>query len=183
MDKSFYDFLEKQQKSILLIFDVAAIAFAIFCSFFIFNRWYDGDILSGLFVSWSTYVGIGTFIFFNWIFKLYKFTWRYVDVDVLVSIIASCCLGTLCLGIAQSMEGYSFLKLVLFFVLVLSVAFISFIRLLARFFSKRKHSLLVSIPKSAIKNLIMVGSHEECALLISLCQAGLRTCIFSPYKL
>ena len=161
-----FAFLDRQQKKLLLIGDVISIFLAIILSYvFIQGKGYDKTPMDAL-TSWSTYVCIIIFIALFWIFRLYKYTWRYAGLETATSILGSCALGTLFYAFLINFVGWGFAKLILFIFLVLSVVFSASLRLLARYAARVRWRIYSDVPKNAVKNILLVGAHEECGLIV-----------------
>lgn len=167
MKNSFLTFAERAQKPILVILDIIAVALAIFISFYGLKGWYKEDVVTLVTHSWSLYVSIIVFILLFWLFRLYKYTWRYAGVDVLTSIVASSALGTMILTLLYKVNRHEILGVAFSFIFVLVFCAICIIRFVARWASIRKNAAIVDIPQSAIKNILVVGNHEDCGMFIN----------------
>lgn len=167
MKTNFLNLLERIQKPILVILDIIAVALAIFISFYGLKGWYKDDVVSLIFNSWSLYVSIFVYIFLFWLFRLYKYTWRYAGIDVLTSIIASSAIGTLIFTGLYKIENGEILGVAFTFIFVFVICGISIIRFIARWASVRKNISIVNIPQSAIKNIFVVGNHEDYGMFVN----------------
>ena len=172
-------FFEKYQKVILVILDILAVFVAMYLGFKLVQNWYKTDVYHEILRSWSTYAGIVGFILMFWVFRLYKYTWRYAGIEAATSVIASTALGMIIYIFFRSLNDLEFLRLALFFTFVLIFCFITGIRLLARSVSKVKNKNVMDIPKSAIKNLILVGSHNECAVIVKFIRDDIRLAYYN----
>lgn len=166
MKSKIFNFLEKNQIVLLVIGDIILLLLAFAIGSFLIKSWYREDIPNLILSNWTTYVGICVFILLFWIFRLYKYTWRYAGIEVATSVIASCSLGIIVTAILRMLCNLDPLRLALFFIYILIIAFISLFRLCARSISKKKNNAVMKIPQNAIKNLLIVGSFDECGLLV-----------------
>ncbi len=171
--------LDKHQKKLLIIGDALAIFLAIILSFiFIQGKNYDKTYFDAL-TNWSTYVCIILCLVLFWIFRLYKYTWRYAGLETATSIIAACALGCVCYGFLLNFAGMGFPKLILFIFLVLSVVFVSCLRLIARHTARSRWVNLIHVPKSAVKNILLVGAHEECGFFVKSMHENLALSVYN----
>ncbi|MBQ7256514.1 MAG: polysaccharide biosynthesis protein [Abditibacteriota bacterium] len=165
MKNVIFTFLDRHQKKLLLIGDALAIFLAIILSFIFLKKYYQQNFVDAL-TSWTTYVCIIVFLVLFWIFRLYKYTWRYAGLETVTSIIAACSIGTICYAFLMKLAGWGFAKLILFIFLVFSIVFVATLRLLARYTARVRWRIYSDIPRNAVKNILLVGAHEDCGYIV-----------------
>lgn len=162
-----YNILERHEKKLLLLGDLIAVFLAFFLGYSLCNHYYPkADIVKSLFSDYSFYIGAVIFVFLFWLFRLYKYTWRYAGIETIFSIVSSCFVGALAFASISNILTGEMLKLPIAVSFVFLVVFVSLIRMIARYTAKRKYKVMANVSKGAVKNLILVGSENECGLLV-----------------